>query len=384
MDRDKGLSIQEHFRDLKDPRIERTKLHALLDIVTIALCAVIAGAETWSGIAEFGRAKRAWLKTFLALPNGIPSADTFRRVLSRLNPHEFQRCCVEWLRTLAEASVGEAPEIKLVHIDGKTARRSFDRAKGGSPLHLVSAWASQQRLFLGQEAVEAESNEITAIPRLLELLELAGAIVTIDAIGCQQEIARQIREAGADYVLALKGNQHSLHERVRDYFDRIEAHEAQGVKFRCHSTFEEGHGRTERRIYLTAPAAASIDPERRWQGLRSVGMVISERTQGGATSIERRYYLSSLPSRPRRFAQAVRRHWSVENALHWSLDVSFREDDSRIREGRGQENFALLRRIALSVLKRDTRTRPGIAIKRQRAGWDNDYLLQLLLGHTSN
>lgn len=384
MGRDKGLSIREHFRDLKDPRIERTKLHSLLDIITVALCAVIAGAEGWTGIAEFGRCKHDWLKTFLALPNGIPCPDTFRRVLSRLNPKEFQRCCVEWLTALGEASVGEASVMKLVHIDGKTARRSFDRAKGCSPLHVVSAWASEQRLFLGQEAVDEKSNEITAIPRLLEMLTLAGAIVTIDAMGCQKEIARQIREAGADYVLALKGNQETIHERVQDYFNAIEEHEAQGVTFRCHSTLERGHGRTERRVCITAPAAPCIDPEGRWQDLRSIGMVISERTQGETTSVERRYYLSSLPSRPRLFARAVRSHWSVENSLHWSLDVSFREDESRIREGFGQENFALLRRLSLSVLKSDPRTRPGIAIKRQRAGWDNDYLLRLLLGQNRN
>ena len=373
-------SVWAHFGGLKDPRVDRTRRHELLDIIAMALCGVIAGADGWAGIAEFARSKREWFESFLLLPNGIPSDDTFRRVLSRLNPKEFFACCTQWLESLQADNPSEAgDDEKQIAIDGKTARRSFDRAKEQSALHLVSAWSAERRLILGQEAVHEKSNEITAIPRLLKMIEISGAIVTIDAMGCQTAIADQIREQGGDYILALKGNQEKIHDRVQAYFGDMEQHMEAGVTFSYHETTERAHGRTEKRMHFTCPADETVDPERRWRDLNSIGMVITERTVGEKTSVERRYYLNSLRSAAKRFGRAVRRHWSVENSLHWSLDISFREDESRIRKDDGQEIFGALRRIALSRLKNDTSVKRGIAIKRQKAGWNEAYLLHLLL-----
>jgi predicted transposase YbfD/YdcC len=373
-------SVRAHFRTLRDPRVERTRRHELLDIITLALCAVIAGADGWAGIAEFARSKRRFFASILSLPNGVPSEDMFRRVLLRLNPKEFFQCCLQWLQSLQ----GALPDGEThIAIDGKTARRSFDRAKKQAALHLVSAWAAGRRLILGQEAVHEKSNEITAIPKLLEMIDVSGAIVTIDAMGCQTEIAAQIKEAGGDYVLALKGNQENIHGRVQDYFDRMEQHMDAGVKFSYHQTRERAHGREEKRMHFICPADDTIDPEGRWRDLGAIGMVISQRTIGDKTTVERRYYLCSLRSGAKRFGRAVRNHWSIENILHWSLDISFREDESRIRKDHGQENFGALRRIALSRLKTDSSVKRGIAIKRQTAGWNNDYLLHLLLSADS-
>jgi len=372
-----GHTVRQHFSGLKDPRINRSKLHDLLEIVTMALCAVIAGAEGWAGMAEFARSKREWFGTFLSLPNGTPSEDTFRRVLARLNPKAFFECCLAWLESLDAACTAEVE--KHVAIDGKTARRSFDRAKQQSALHLVSAWSAERRLILGQEAVNEKSNEITAIPRLLELIDIAGAVVTIDAMGCQTDIAERIREGGGDYVLALKGNQETIHQRVHDYFENMERHMEGGVKFSHHETSEHAHGRDEKRMYFTCPVDESIDPEGRWRDLRSIGMVISERTVAGKTTVEHRYYLASIRSGAKRFGRAVRAHWAIENSLHWCLDVSFREDESRVHKDHGQEILGALRRVALSRLKGDTSVKRGISIKRQKAGWDESYLLRLLL-----
>jgi len=370
-------SVQTHFSGVKDPRVDRTKRHELLNIITMALCAVLAGANGWEAIAEFSRSKREWLETFLSLPYGIPSADTFRRVLSRLNPQEFVACCVQWLESLSAAAGPDRD--KQVAIDGKTARRSFDRAKEQSALHMVSAWSAERRLILGQEAVHEKSNEITAIPRLLQMIDISEAVVTIDAMGCQTAIAGQIRDGGGDYVLALKGNQETIHERVQGYFDHMEEHVEAGVKFSFHETVDRAHGREETRMYFTCPADESIDPERRWRDLRSIGMVITERKVDDQTTVERRYYLNSIRSGAKRFGRAVRGHWSIENSLHWTLDLSFREDESRVHKDRGQEILGALRRVTLSRLKNDTTVKRGVEIKRQKAGWDPRYLLHLLL-----
>lgn len=374
MAKTQGLSIAEHFADLTDPRIERTRRHELLDIVTIALCAVISGAETWVDLEEYGRAKQAWLQRFLDLPHGIPSHDTFQRVISRLDPEQFQTCLLRWVAALHEATEG-----RVIALDGKTLRRSFDQAHGRGPLHLVSAWAAENHLVLGQLAVDQKSNEITAIPRLLEIIDVAGGIVTIDAMGCQTAIARTIRDQGADYVLALKANQPRLHEQVQAYFAEYERHQAQGAEFRYHETADRGHGRVERRRYLTAAAPQDLDPAGEWTDLRSIGIAVCERTVDGQTTTEARCYLSSLRPQVRRFAAAVRSHWSIENSLHWVLDVAFDEDHCRIRKDHGPENFALLRRLAASLLKHEHTSRRGIAVKRRKAAWDDSYLLKVLL-----
>jgi predicted transposase YbfD/YdcC len=376
---DQELSLAHHFADLTDPRVDRTRLHELLDIVAIAICAVIAGAETWEDIEEFGKVKHDWLGTFLALPNGIPSHDTFARLFARLDPDESQRGFLAWIAALQEAT-----EQRVVAIDGKAQRRSFDRAKGKSALHLVHAWATANHLLLGQVAVDEKSNEITAIPELLRMLELSGAIVTIDAMGCQKEVARTIRERGADYVLALKANHERLFEQVVTFFDGACAHGRQGVGIRYHREWSEGHGRTEcRRCWATSDLDWLVGCEE-WEGLRGVALIESERFIGDSRAVEERYYLSSLPADAQRLNEAVRSHWGVENSLHWVLDVTFNEDKSRIRKENAPENFGLLRRLALCLLKQETTSKRSIKGKRLRASWDEEYLLQVLCGGVEN
>jgi predicted transposase YbfD/YdcC len=369
------VSLWKYFTDLADPRLERSRLHNLFDIIALTICAVLCGADNWAEVERYGRRKHDWLKTFLALPNGLPSHDTFGRVFSRLDPAAFQRCFLDWVGAVAEASDG-----RIVALDGKTLRRSFDTAAGRGALHLVSAWATENQLLLGQQAVDTKSNEITAIPELLRILDLTGAIVTIDAMGCQKEIAAQIHQAGGDYVLALKENHEKLYHEVAHLFiDGLE-NEFAGLEHRYHHTRDQNHGRTEERHYhvLRVPdALLAKHPD--WNGLRSLGMVWSERQVGTEElTCETRFFLSSLPPTVKQFARAVRTHWGIENGLHWSLDVSFREDDSRLRKDHGPENFALLRRLAASLLKNETTARSGVASKRKEAGWDNEYLLQVL------
>jgi predicted transposase YbfD/YdcC len=370
------LSIVRHFRDLKDPRIDRTKRHLLLDIIVLSICAVVSGAEGWEDIAEYGRQKHVWLKTFLQLPHGIPSPDTIGRVFRRLKPEEFQRCFLSWAAALQE-ELG----MKLVALDGKTARRSFDRASGKTALHLVSAWSAENHLVLGQQAVEGKSNEITAIPALLRLLELEGAIVTIDAMGCQKTIAEQIVEAGADYVLAVKDNQPTLHDAVHQHF--LALHEMdfagkQGALVRRHVTREIRGNTTTVRDYYIAPLPEHLEHlGNDWAGLNSIGQVITTVTKHGKSTIGIRYYINSIPARVKRFAQAVRHHWTIENSLHWVLDVTFGEDRSRIHKDHGQDNMASLRRLATSLLKRDT-SQGSVRRKRKRAGWNDGFLLNLL------
>lgn len=370
-------SVSRHFAGLTDPRIERAKEHRLLDIITITLCAVLCGADDWVAVETFGRAKEAWLRSFLALPSGIPSHDTFGRVFARLEPTEFRTCFMAWV----QAVTGVALTDGVVAIDGKTLRRSHDRERGQAALHLVSAWASASGLVLGQVATDRKSNEITAIPALLRLLALEGSTVTIDAMGCQTTIAAQIVAQGADYVLTLKDNQPTLRERVRLAFAEARAgRTTTPAELQTRRTVDKGHGRIEqRRCWALGGSAylAYLDPTGAWTGLQSVVLIESERRTGDQITREDRYYLSSLPPDAATLGRAVRAHWGIENRLHWVLDIAFREDDSRYRADHGPENLAIVRHFALNLLRRE----PGqasIAKKRFRAALDERYLRTLL------
>ncbi|MDP9316338.1 MAG: ISAs1 family transposase [Chloroflexota bacterium] len=363
------FSLMPHFLSLHDPRREHGKLHPLEDILVLTICAVICGADSFVAIEAFGHAKHDFLRRFLALPNGIPSHDTIRTVFTRLDPRHFEQCFLNWVNAVFERTAG-----KLVAIDGKTLRRSYDRTSKKAALQMVSAWASTNRLVLGQVQVDATSNEITAIPKLLEVLDVSGCIVTIDAMGCQQDIAAQIIDQGGDYVLAVKANQGSLFTEVHQCFADIEA---EGMCF--YETEEQRHGREETRWYWMTETLPWPLRRIQWKGLRSMGVVEASRTVGAKYTVERRYYISSLPADAQQLAEAVRGHWHIENQLHWVLDVAFREDESRIRTGHADANMAVVRRIALNLLKQDTSVKLGIANKRLKAGWDEAYLLRILL-----
>ena len=379
MTADRELSLAHHFADLTDPRIDRSRLHELLDIVAIAICAVVAGADSWDDIEDFGNAKIAWLGTFLDLPNGIPSHDTFRRLFERPDPAEFQRGFLGWIEALQEAT-----ERQVIAIDGKTLRRSFDRARGQSALHLVHAWATANHLLLGQVAVDQKSNEITAIPVLLKMLSISGAIVTIDAMGCQKEIARTIRGREADYILALKANHERLFEQVVAFWDRACARLMKGPDIGYDRQWSEGHGRTEARRCWATSDLDWLEGREEWKDLRSVVFIESERFIGESLSVETRYYLSSLPNDAKLLNAAVRSHWGVENSLHWVLDVTFQEDRSRIKKENAPENFGLLRRLALCLLKKESSSKRSIKGKRLRASWDEGYLQRVLCGNAGN
>jgi predicted transposase YbfD/YdcC len=379
MKADRELSLAHHFAELTDPRIDRSRLHELLDIVTIAICAVVAGADSWDDIEDFGNAKHDWLKTFLDLPNGIPCHDTFRRLFERLDPDEFQKGFLGWIEALHEAT-----ERQVIAIDGKTLRRSFDRAKGKSALHMVHAWATANHLLLGQVAVDEKSNEITAIPKLLKMLAISGAIVTIDAMGCQKEIARTIRGRKADYVLALKANHERLFEQVVAFWDGACGRAMKGPDIDDHREWSQGHGRTEaRRCWATSDLDWLVGREE-WEGLQSVVFVESERFIGDSLSVETRYYLSSLPNDAKLLNRTARSHWGVENSLHWVLDVTFDEDRSRIKKENAPENFGLLRRLALCLLRKESTSKRSIKGKRLRASWDEGYLRRVLCGNAEN
>ena len=367
-----SLSIRQHFARLRDPRLNRRKRHLLPDLIAIAICAVICGANNWQQVETFGRRRRDWLATFLALPNGVPSHDTFERVFRRLCPDAFQRCFLAWLRALHAQVGGEH-----FAIDGKALRRSGSPSNGLGPLHLVSVWATQANLTLGQVAVDTKSNEITAIPKLLELLDLHGALVTIDAMGCQKQIARQITEAGGDYVLTVKDNQPHLLEDILACFVRAIEADFQGVRHDQYVTEERGHGRHERRYYTVIHDPQGIRDAQDWAKLCVIGHCYSERTEGGKTSCEDRYFIGSRDTDARSYGQALRGHWRVENKLHWQLDVTFREDDSRIRQRNAAQNFALLRRVALSLLQRHE-GKESIATKRFAAALDEQVLQEII------
>jgi predicted transposase YbfD/YdcC len=369
-------SIEQHFGQVRDPRIERTKRHKLIDLLVIAICAAICGAEDWVAVAAFGRAQEEWLRTFLELPNGVASDDTFRRVFARLDPDELQRGFLSWVQAVFEVSAGQ-----VVPIDGKALRHSYDRQAGRGAIHMVSAWASANHLVLGQVKVDDKSNEITAIPALLRLLHLKGCIVTIDAMGCQTDIATQIRQQEADYVLSLKGNQGTLYDTVQSYFDQAQADGFRQVAHDYDCTTTLDHGRLEiRRCWTISEPEyiAYLNPQGAWSGLRSIAMIQSERHLPHQVSCETRYFISSLPGQAKQMNAAVRTHWSIENSQHWTLDVAFHEDACRLRKGHGAQNFAILRHIALNLLRHDTSAKCGIKNRRLLAAWDHRYLLKLL------
>jgi predicted transposase YbfD/YdcC len=348
----------------------------LLDIITIARCAVICGADSWVEVETFGRAKHEWLRTFLALPGGIPSHDTFGRVFAALDPEQFERCFLAWVVAGTAPVAGE-----VVAIDGKCVRRSGDAASGRGPLLLLNAWATARGVALGQVAVPATGNEITALPGLLQALALEGCVVTLDAIGCQTEVARTIRAQQADYVLAVKANQPWLAEDMAEFFTDAQTLAFADLGHSTQRTVDSGHGRLEiRQVWVTDDPDALwyVDPERRWVDLHSIALVEAERRVGDTVSHQRRYYISSLPGDARPLGAAIRRHWGVENELHWVLDVAFGEDQCRARIGYAAQNFALLRRCALNLLRREATARVGIKAKRLKAGWSDEYLAAVL------
>ncbi len=376
------LSLIEHFKDLADPRIDRTKEHDLIDVLIIAVCCLLCAGESFNDMEDFGKAKEEWFKGFLKLRHGIPSHDTFNRVFQALDPKQFLECFLRWTQSLREAIPQE-----VVALDGKALRRAMNKSQ--SPRYIVSAWAESNGLVLGQLKVDEKSNEITAVPELLRVLELAGCIVTVDAMGCQKKIAKEIIEADADYVLALKGNQEKVHQEVKSFLDAsLEQQKQQRPKgalvpkeaaaLKSCETLEKDHGRIETRRYYQSDYLDWFADKDQWEGLRSVGMVESIRQIDGKSTLERRYYLSSLPVEVETFGRAVRGHWGVENKLHWVMDVCFREDQSRARQGYAAENLATLRRLALNLLKREKTKRRGIRGKQLNASWDHPYLLRLL------
>ena len=365
-------AIFKYFVRLRDPRRKHLKRHLLIDIIAIAICAVIAGADDWQQIVTFARHRRAWLQTFLALPNGIPSHDTFERVFERLDPQAFQACFSQWVQALAQ-TLG----LGHIAIDGKSLRHSGNAAKGWRPLHLVSAWASQVHLSLGQVTVEQKSNEITAIPRLLELLDVHGALVTIDAMGCQKEIAKQIVAGGGDYVLTVKDNQPNLLVDIQESLTQALDGNGQGHSCDSYEATEFGHGRKETRSYFILTHPEGIRNQEAWQGLKVIGMCLSERVVNGHRSEEARYFIGSRLMSAKQYAEALRGHWGIENNLHWQLDVTFGEDANRVQRRHGAENLALVRRLALALLKRHP-GKESIACKRLAAAYNTDFLEEIL------
>jgi predicted transposase YbfD/YdcC len=365
-------SIKKYFRRLKDPRVVGRSRHLLVDIIVLAMCGVIADCDDWHEIVLFAQKRLAWFQRFLQLPNGVPSHDTFERVFSKLEPRAFQGCCLAWLRAVADVlGMGH------IAIDGKTLCGSAGSKWG--PLHLVSAWATQANLTLGQVAVEGKSNEITAIPALLELLDLNGALVSIDAMGCQKAIARKIVAGGGDYVLAVKGNQEHLLEDVQATVERALNGELPRQVVLQHSTTEQGHGRREIRSYVVVHHVQGIRDRQAWPKLKAVGMCCSERTVQGKTTTEVRYFIGSRKMGVRKYANVLRGHWRIENNLHWQLDISLGEDESRIQERHGAANLALLRKMALSLLKQNP-AQDSIARKRKAAALDLDFLAEIMAG----
>ena len=376
MDVEAPRGLLRFFDEIQDPRMDRTKLHLLSDMFVITLCAVICGANNWVEIELFGQAKLQWLRAFLVLPNGIPSHDTFGRVFSLLDPDQLERCFRRMTAALAESTGG-----KLIAIDGKTLRRSFDKASDKAAIHMVSAWSEMNHVVLGQVATDAKSNEITAIPRLLEMLDIAGSVVTIDAMGCQKAIAKKIVDQDGHYVLQVKGNQQTLHDCLQETFDELTCGSLPHVPYSFHEEVNKGHGRVETRRIWTTEWIDWYQARSDWAGLKTFVCVESVRTIEGDTSTARRYYISDLGGHDAKtMLQYVRGHWGIENRLHWSLDVSFREDDLRNRAGHSAENFSRMRRLALNLLRQNKSCKAGVNGKRLRACLDQDYLLKILAG----
>jgi len=372
--------IETHFSGINDPRIDRKKLHKMIDILVIAICAVICGADTWEDVEIFGKAKEEWFRKFLELPNGIPSHDTFNRVFNRLDTEQFQSCFINWINSISQVIDGQ-----VIAIDGKVLRRSHDHGIGKAAIDMVSAWATANHLVLGQVKVKEKSNEITAIPQLLKVLEISGCIITIDAMGCQTEIASEIISQEADYVFALKDNQGQLFEDVQLLFKDLENNNYQGYTYDYAKSVDKGHGRVETRECWTIS-----DPEilchlrgfQRWEKLVTVSRIRSQRWIGDEKSCDDRYHIASV-SGAKQVLTAVRSHWGIENQLHWCLDIAFDEDRCRVRKDHGSENLAILRHIALNLLKQEKTCKRSIKGKRLLAGWDDNYLFKLLSGFSS-
>lgn len=381
LDRPDVVGIIECFQNLKDPRSHVNRRHLLVDVIVICICGVVAGADGPTAIAEWAKSNGDWLRHYLSLPNGIPSHDTISRILEILRPSAFQECFVQWLNRIGDAAAETEAEESFVHIalDGKCLRRSHDRSSGLGALHVVSAWATQRGISLGQVAVDGKSNEITAIPQLLDQIDLTNAVITIDAAGCQKNIAKKIIDGGGQYVLALKGNQEKLYQAVERYFEELQQRNFEGVAV---SRFEEqgrAHGREEERYYYQVPVPDDFPESEKWAGLKTLGMAVRWCRKDGELTHDVRYYIGSIRRHGRRFAGLVRGHWAIENSLHWVLDMTFREDESRVRAGHLADNLSWLRRLALTLFKQH----PGsdsIAMKRRKAGWSVKFLMEVLTG----
>ena len=368
-----SAKIQVHFATLPDPR-RRKVTHPLINFIVIAICAVICGADDYVAIADFGLMKRRWFRKILDLRAGIPSHDRFNAIFSMLSPAEFERCLLSWIQALHEATEGQ-----VIAIDGKTLRGSFDKASNKSAIHMISAWASANSISLGQLVVDAKSNEITAIPKLLDRMQLKGATVTIDAAGCQTEIARRIVDAGGHYVLNVKGNQGALRDGIKTFFAEILDGKMPTVPVRHRRSTNKGHGRKESRWHYVCSVPRGLPDSDRWPGLKAIGMVISNIEREGKVFVSVRYYIMTRKMPVKTFAAIVKGHWAIENELHWQLDVTFREDHCRIRKGNADANFSILRRIALMLLKNEKTAKLGVKNKRLSAGWNEDYLLKVLV-----
>ncbi len=367
-------TLDSFFNNIQDPR-HHNKRHNLIDVIFVAICAVVAGADTYEQIENFGKKRKRWLDKFLELPHGIPSHDTFGRIFEKMIPNEFQNSFMRWIESVADITKGQ-----VIAIDGKTLRRSHDKSNDKKAIHMISAWASENQVVLGQLKTEEKSNEITAIPKLLKLLDISGCILTIDAMGTQKKIAKTIVDRKADYILALKENQKTLHDDVQLFFNDLEDMRKQGYMIKEETTVNDGHGRIETRKTVVTSDIDWLQDRDGWSGLKSIGMIESTREINGEGSNERRYYISSLDCEAKAFGNAVRNHWGIENSVHWVLDIGFREDESRVRKGHSPENFAAIRHIALNLLRKNKSFKGSVKTKRLNAAMDLKYLEEVMFG----